>query len=32
MYDEELFVVGPRQVQRIPVLNEPVKQRDLNVA
>ena len=32
MNDKELFVVGPRLVQHIPVLNEPVKQRDLNVA
>ena len=29
MYDEELFVMGPRQVQRIPVLNEPVKHKEI---
>ena len=29
MYDEELFVVGPRQVQRISVLNEPVKHKEI---
>ena len=29
MYDERLFVVGPRQVQRIPVLNETVKHKEI---
>ena len=29
MYDEELFVVGPGLLQRIPVLNEAVKHKDI---